>query len=274
MSARVLSSANCKGGTGKSTVAVNLAADLAAEGFRVLVIDLDPQGHAGFGFGLAARLGRGNSHAPLLGRRVDLREAVLRSEEDEVDLLPADRGFDGQITAQGIRCLDDALWPLRADYDLMLIDVPPAAAALTVCALMASDGVVIPTTLDPLGLEGVRQFARSYHRMMLQFGAAELGFAIAPMRIDLRSNVEKEVLGRLRTDFGPGQMIRGVRVDVAVSEAFARRRPLRRHRDRARAVDDFRGLAADVVRRFGVEARPPMPVYPPRLEGFVRTPCA
>ncbi|MGY2048337.1 ParA family protein [Methylobacterium sp. JK268] len=272
MRARVLSVANCKGGTGKSTTAVNLAAHLAAEGLRVLVIDLDPQGHSGLGFGLGARLGRATVHAPLLGRRVDLREAVLRSQEDEVDLVPADRSFDGQLAGQGIRCLADAIDPLHPDYDLMLIDVPPASAALTVCALMASDGVVIPTTLEPLGLDGVRQFARAYHRLMLDFGAAALGFAIAPMRIDLRSNVERDVLGRLRTDFGPGQMVRGVRTDIAVSEAFARRRPLRRHRDRTRAVEDFGALASDVVRRFGIEARDRRPVHQGRVEGFVRAP--
>ncbi|MFE1602462.1 ParA family protein [Methylobacterium sp. ID0610] len=272
MTARVLSIANCKGGTGKSTTAVNVAAELAAEHFRVLVMDLDPQGHSGLGFGLAARLGQANAHAPLLGRRMDLRGAVLRSEEDEVDVLPADRSFDGQITNKGIRCLAEALEPLKPDYDLILLDVPPAAAALTVCALMASDGVIIPTTLDPLGLEGVRQFARSYHSLMLQHGAAVRGFAIAPMRIDLRSNVEKDVLGQLRTSFGPGQMIRGVRTDIAVSEAFARRQPVRRHRARARAAEDFRGVAADVVRRFSVEARESFPVMRGRVEGFVRTP--
>ncbi len=114
---------------------------------------------------------------------------------------------------------------------------------------MASDGVIVPTTLDPLGLEGVRQFARAYHDVMLRFEAARLGLAVAPMRIDLRTNVERGVLGRLRTDFGPGQMVRGIRTDVAVSEAFALRRPLRSARPRSRAAEDFTALADDVVRR-------------------------
>ncbi|GJD61645.1 ParA family protein [Methylobacterium frigidaeris] len=253
MTARVLSIANCKGGTGKTTSAVNLAAELGARGYRVLVVDLDPQGHAGLGLRVTARLGSPNAHTPLRRSPSSLDGAAQATEEDNVSVVPADRGFDGQLGNSDIHCFANALAPLRHVYDLVLIDVPPAAAALTVCALMASDGVVIPTTLDPLGLEGVRQFARSYHDTMLRFRAAPLGLAIAPMRIDLRTNVERETLGQLRTAFGPGQMVRGVRTDVAVSEAFARRQPVRRTRPRARAVEDFSGLADDLVQRFGID---------------------
>ncbi|AWN55189.1 ParA family protein [Methylobacterium sp. 17Sr1-1] len=271
MTARVLSIANCKGGTGKTTSAVNLAAELGARGYRVLVVDLDPQGHSGLGLGVTARLGFPNAHTPLLRRQTSFEGAAQVTDEDNVSVVPADRSFDGQLGHGDIRCLSDALAPLRHVHDLVLIDVPPSAAALTVCALMASDGVVVPTTLDPLGLEGVRQFARSYHDTMLRFRAAPLGLAIAPMRIDLRTNVERETLGALRTAFGPGQMVRGVRTDVAVSEAFAQRRPVRRYRPRARAAEDFSGLTDDLVQRFGIDctaafAEPPYS----RHEGFSR----
>ncbi len=271
MTARVLSIANCKGGTGKTTSAVNIAAELGARGYRVLVIDLDPQGHAGLGFGVSARLGSPNAHAPLLRPQAGFDGAAQATEEDNVAVIPADRSFDGQLGHGDVRCLATALAPLRRSHDLVLFDVPPSAAALTVCALMASDGVVIPTTLDPLGLEGVRQFARSYHDTMLRFRAAPLGLAIAPMRIDLRTNVERETLGTLRTAFGPGQMVRGVRTDVTVSEAFARRQPVRRYRAGARAAEDFFGLADDLVQRFGIECTADYaePSYG-RQEGFSR----
>ncbi|NGM36777.1 ParA family protein [Methylobacterium sp. DB0501] len=253
MTVRVLSIANCKGGTGKTTSAVNLAAELGVRGYRVLVVDLDPQGHAGLGLGVSARLGSANAHTPLLRAHTDYGGAAQATGEDNVAMVPADRGFDGQLGNSDIHCIAAALAPLRHAHDLVLIDVPPAAAALTICALMASDGVVVPTTLDPLGLEGVCQFARSYHDTMLRLRAAPLGLAIAPMRVDLRTNVERETLGQLRTAFGPGQMVRGVRTDVAVSEAFARRRPVRHHRPQARAADDFSGLADDLVQRFGID---------------------
>ncbi|TGE00284.1 ParA family protein [Methylobacterium nonmethylotrophicum] len=271
MTARVLSIANCKGGTGKTTSAVNLAAELGARGYRVLVVDLDPQGHAGLGLGVAAQLGSANAHTPLCRSGASYADAVQGTDDDNVAIVAADRSFDGQLANSDIRSIAAALAPLRDAHDLVLIDVPPAAAALTVCALMASDGVVIPTTLDPLGLEGVRQFARSYHDTMLRFRAAPLGLAIAPMRIDLRTNVEKETLGLLRTAFGPGQMVRGVRTDVAVSEAFARRQPVRRYRGRARAAEDFSGLADDLVQRFGIDcvAAFAEPGYG-RPEGFSR----
>ncbi|BAQ46935.1 MULTISPECIES: ParA family protein [Methylobacterium] len=253
MTTRILSIANCKGGTGKTTTTVNLAAEFGSRGYRVLVIDLDPQGHSGLGFGALAELGLPNAHTPLRQRGSGFSGAVQATDEDGVAIIPADRSFNGQLGHDDGHCLDAALAPLLPDYDLVLIDVPPSARAVMICALLPSSGVVVPTTLDPLGLDGVRQFARSFHDTMLRFRAAPLGLAIAPMRIDLRTNVEKDTLAQLRTGFGPGQMVRGVRTDVAVSEAFARRQPLRRCRPNARAAADFAALADDLIQRFGIE---------------------
>ncbi|KMO17121.1 ParA family protein [Methylobacterium platani] len=273
MTARILSIANCKGGTGKTTATVNLAAEFGSRGFRVLVVDLDPQGHSGLGFGALAELGLPNAHTPLRRRGGGFDGAVQPTDEDGVAIIPADRGFDGQMGHDDGRCLETALAPLLPDYDLVLIDVPPSARAVMICALLPSSGVVVPTTLDPLGLDGVRQFARSFHETMLRFRAAPLGLAIAPMRIDLRTNVEKDTLAQLRAGFGPDQMVRGVRVDVAVSEAFARRQPLRRCRPNARAAADFAALADDLVQRFGLVQAAGADA-PGRSEGFARTSCS
>jgi chromosome partitioning protein len=106
--------------------------------------------------------------------------------------------------------------------------------------------------LDYLSLDGVQQFMRSYYHVVRKMGATLLGLAVAPMKIDLRTNMQKAVLLRLLNGVGSQQVMRGVYTDVAVAEAFNHRMPLLRHRPQARAVDDFRILADDAERRFNL----------------------
>jgi chromosome partitioning protein len=250
MRARVLAIANRKGGTGKSTVAVNLAAELGSRGYRVLVGDLDPQGHAGLGFGIEVADPSRTIHRALRNSRVDLTAAICVTAETGVDLLPADRNFDGHIQSSDPRCLARALEPLMPSYDVILLDSPPSAANLIVCALLASEGVLVPTPLDYLALDGVRQFARSYHQVMIKLKAALLGLAVVPMRVDFRTNMQKIVLEKLQAGFGSEQVMCGIRTDVGAAEAFGDRQPLRRYRMSSRAVGDFSVMADDVTRRF------------------------
>jgi chromosome partitioning protein len=252
MPARVLAIANRKGGTGKSTIAVNLGAEFGASGHRVLVIDLDPQGHAGLGFGVDAEDPSLTVHAAFRDRNVALEDAIQKTNEPGVDVIAADRGFDGQVLLNDPRCLARAIEPLKPMYDVILIDSPPSAANLIVCALLAAEGVLVPTALDYLALDGVRQFARSYHHVMMKLHATLLGCAIAPMQVDYRANMQKLVLDKLLKGFGSDQVTRGVRTDVSVAEAFGHRRPLRQYRRSSRAVEDFRLMADDVKRRFNI----------------------
>jgi chromosome partitioning protein len=250
--AKTIAVANKKGGTGKSTLAVNIAAELGARGYRVLLADADPQGHAGLGFGVRARSESHSIHRAFRALEPDLAKAICATSEPGVDVLPADTNFDGQVHLGDPRCLAHALDRLKPLYDVILIDTPPAAANVTVCVLLASDGVLVPTALDYLALDGVRQFARSYHQVVLQLKAALLGLAIVPMMVDFRNNMQKLVLAHLESGFGSRQVMRGVRIDVTAAEAFGLNKPLRRHRLNARAVTDFQSVADDVTQRFNL----------------------
>ena len=250
MQTRTLAIANRKGGTGKSTLTVNLAAELGSRGYRVLVVDIDPQGHAGLGFGIRSTDAETTSHVAFRKPRVDLIAAVRPTSEPGVDVIAADRDFDGAIAVGDPRCLAKALEPVKPNYNIVLLDSPPAAANIMVCALLAADGVLVPTALDYLALDGVRLFARSYHQVMLHLRATLLGLAIAPMQVDFRTNIQRLVLHKLLEGFGGNQVLRGIRTDVSVAEAFGHGQPLRRYRMNARAVEDFRVLADDVVWRF------------------------
>src|SRR5262245_2536023 len=252
MHARVLAIANRKGGTGKSTIAVNLAAELGARGYRVLVADLDPQGHAGLGFGIRANDSADTLHVAFRGARVALSVAIPATSEPYVHLIAADRHFDGAVRTGDPRCLAQALEAIRPFYDVVLLDSPPVAADIIVCALMASEGVVVPTALDYLSLDGVRMFARTYHHVVVNMHAALLGLVVTPTRVDFRTNMQKVVLDRLISGFGGDQVMRGIRTDVSVAEAFGECKPLRRYRMNASAIEDFRALADDVTRRFNL----------------------
>ena len=131
MFARVLAVANRKGGTGKSTVAVNLAAELGARGYHVLVADLDPQGHAGLGFGIEMPDASRTIHAAFRDEQVELAGAICATSEPGVDLIAADRNFDGRILLSDPRCLARAIAPIKPNYDVVLLDSPPVAANLS-----------------------------------------------------------------------------------------------------------------------------------------------
>lgn len=253
--ARVVAVANKKGGAGKSTTVVNLAAEMAARGLHVLVVDLDPQGHAGLGFARIARPSATTAHDAFRhhGFGFGIEDGVVATDDPMVDLLPADRDFDGDVHVSDPKRLARALAPLVPGYDVVLIDTPPSFPRLIVAALMAADLALAPTLLDPLSVDGVTQFLRAYHRVVVEFEASLLGAVIVPSRVDLRSNMQKSMLATLATRHGRGALAAGVRIDVALPEAFGAQRPVRDWRPAARAVADFAHLTDDVLARIGVE---------------------
>lgn len=247
--ARVLVVANKKGGTAKSTTVVNLAAEFAARGRRVLVVDLDAQGHAGLGLGRVAASGTATAHDVLRSGSAVLAAAIVPTDHAGIDLAPADRLFDGDVRVSDPRRLAKALAPVARAYDLILIDTPPSSPRIIVAGLMAADTVLVPTLLDHLSLDGVGQFLRAYHGVVAELRTGATDALIVPSRVDLRSSMQKEVLAQLARRHGLGQIAGGVRVDVAVAEAFGRDMPLRAWRPRARAVGDFARLADEILRR-------------------------
>jgi len=248
--ARVFTVANKKGGSGKTSTVVNLAAELSVRGSRVLVVDLDAQGHAGLGLGRIAAAGTATAHDVLRTRSSLLADAIVTTIDPSIDLAPADRGFDGDVRISDPCRLAEALAPVAGDYDVILIDTPPSSPRLIIAGMMAADAVLVPTLLDHLSFDGVGQFLRAYHGVVSELRAGVAGALIVPSRVDLRSSMQKHVLAQMARSYGRDQLATGVRVDVAVAEAFGAYRPLRSWRPSARAVTDFVRLADEVLWRF------------------------
>lgn len=246
MTPQVIAVANCKGGTGKTTTAVNLAAELAHRGRRVMLVDLDPQGHSGLGFGVVADPASGTAHDVFRNAATDLTAAIRRGAVGGVDVLPADRSFRIHGAANEPLRLARALAALGGRYDTILIDTPPSADLPLVAALACADRVLVPTQLHHLAHDGLLQFTRLFFSVATTLNPRLGAFAIVPIQIDVRTQLQRLVLARLLQDFGPERIFRGIRPDIALAEAFGVNRPARYYRSQARGVVDYGLLAQDV----------------------------
>ena len=203
---RVFCIANQKGGVGKTTTAVNLAAGLAAQGQRVLLIDLDPQGNATMGSGIDKRQLVRSVYQVLLGS-VSARAATVRSEAGGFDLLPANRELAGaevelvEFEARETR-LKEALAEVEAGYDFILIDCPPSLSLLTINGLCCAHGVVIPMQCEYFALEGLTDLVNTIKRVHANLNPGLKIIGLLRVMFDPRMTLQQQVSAQLESHFG------------------------------------------------------------------------
>ena len=248
--ARVLALANQKGGVAKTTSTVNLAAALVEAGRRVLVVDLDPQSNLTMSQGFdPEHLER--SMYDVLVHKTPIEDIVQRSEFDvavsSIDLAGAELALSSMIGRE--RALDKALLPVRGDYDYVLIDTPPSLGLITINALTASDGVIVPVQCEYLSLRGLVQLEAT-----LQMIRENLNPRVAIVGI-LPDHVRQPPAARARGGRDPDRELRERRVRHAHPEdrplrGGARPRPVRAPLRPARpAAQAYRELAKEVLAR-------------------------
>ena len=254
---RVVAVANQKGGVGKTTTAVNLAASLAATRRRVLLVDLDPQGNATTGCGIdKSALARGMLEV-LLGE-CTAAEAIVRLEGTEMALLPANQ----DLTAAEVRLLalsigreqklKKALAPIRTGYDVVLIDCPPSLNILTVNALVAADSVLIPMQCEFYALEGLSALVATIEQIR-DAANPELEIeGILRTMYDPRNNLALEVGGQLLEHFGDKVFRTVVPRNVRLAEAPSFGRPALLHDKESRGALAYLALAGEMLRRYDV----------------------
>jgi chromosome partitioning protein len=246
---RVIAVCNRKGGAGKSTVAVNLAAELALLGWRVLLVDLDTQGHCAVGLGVKVKNGDATAHAIFTDLQAGLVAAVRETDFPNLALAPADQLFEHGSGVRDemllARALADA--QIAARFDVVIVDTPPSLDLLLLNALCAANWVLVPYVPHPLSFEGIRQLMRVLFKVMSvqNPGLKLLGFL--PMMAAEHIRQHRNVNGEVARQFGAHRVLRGVRNDIKLAEAFAVGKPARYYAPACRGAQDFADLAASLV---------------------------
>ena len=241
----IIAVSNRKGGTGKTTVSVNLAAELAALGQRVLLIDLDSQGHCAVGFGLPPSLMQGSVHRLFVDPSATLSEAIRPTALETLWIAPANPLFDhGSGQRNDLRLRNAIIDEKLAErFDLIVIDTPPSLDALLVNALLAATRVLVPYVPHYLSYEGVRQLVRVLFKIMTHdnLNLKILGFlpTMAADHIRQHRSVTREV----GHQFGAHRVLPGIRNDIRLAEAFAAGQPIRLYAPKCRGATDFAQLA-------------------------------
>jgi len=225
----------------------------------VLVVDLDPQGHAGLGLDVVASRSEPTVHQIFGDRRVDLTAAVKASCVTAVDVLPAEREFEVHGAVNDPLTLARALAAFADRYDAIVIDTSPSIDVTTVAALTAAQYVLIPTQLHYLAYDGIVRFAKVLFKVASMVNRRFTDLAIVPVQIDIRTNLQRIVLAKLLKQFGPKRILRGIRTDISLAEAFGSRMPVRLYRPQSRAATDYALLAEDVLSLWMTERRRPEP---------------
>jgi len=223
MSAPMLAITNQKGGVGKTTTAVNLAAGLARLDRRVLLVDLDPQGNATMGSGVDKRTLAHTVYHVLLGHCGE-GQARVRSESGGYDLWPANRDLAGaevELVNQSRRefRLKEALERVRADYDQVIIDCPPALNLLTVNALVAAQAVLIPMQCEYFALEGLSDLVNTVKRVKAKLNPELYIDGVLRVMYDPRNTLAQHVSDQLERHFGAKVLNTVVPRNVRFAEA-------------------------------------------------------
>ncbi|MGB4497572.1 MAG: ParA family protein, partial [Methylococcaceae bacterium] len=212
---------NRKGGAGKTTVSVNLAAEFANLGKRVLLIDLDSQGHCAVGCGVKMEAGQATIHDIFTNSSFNLYDAICKTDIKNVFLLPANLAFQHNHSGNDEQKLANALTDekIETQFDFIIIDTPPTLDNLLLNALCAATWVLIPYVPHPLSFEGVRQLVRVLFKVISEKNKQLKILGFLPVMTAVNVRQHKQVTQQVTKQFGALRVLNGIRTDIKLAEA-------------------------------------------------------
>ena len=250
---RILALANQKGGVGKTTSAVNLAASLGILAKKVLLVDLDPQGSATSSLGVAKKSLR-FTIADLLIGGCRTEDALLHTDFQNLDLLPANVAlagaeFDLIEREEPEAALRRVLHPLKSEYDFIILDCPPSLGMLTINAMAASDGVIIPMQCEYFALEGLSQLMMTVRRMKKRYQPRLALTGILITMYNGRLTLSQQVMAELQKHYGEALFATPISRNVRLSEAPSFGRPVYYHDRSAKGAKEYLRVAEELISR-------------------------
>jgi chromosome partitioning protein len=256
---KILGVVNQKGGVGKTTTAINLAACLALEGLKTLLVDCDPQANASSGLGFQRDDNRRSIYDVMMGD-APARQVILPTEIDLLSLLPGSKNLTGaniELASAEDRALRlrTALAPIQGDYDLVILDCPPALDLLTLNALAAADTLIVPMQAEYFALEGVSELISTLERVRAAYNPSLTIEGVLLTMYDDRTNLAQQVTETLREYFRERLFRTVIPRNVRLAEAPSHGKPVALYDSRSRGTEAYFELAAEFIARNHIEIK-------------------
>ena len=253
---KIIAVVNQKGGVGKTTTAINLAAGIALTGLNVLLADCDPQTNASSGLGVARDTERLSMYDVLLGEAT-ANEALLHTKVEHLSLIPSTKDLIGanfdlaNVERREFR-LRDALQSVRDRFDFILLDCPPALDLLTLNALVAADSLLVPMQAEYFALEGISELTGTLDRIAGAF-QPDLGLeGVVLTMYDSRMSLAQQVTENLKRFFGDKLYTATIPRNVRVAEAPSHGLPVMLYDPKSRGAEAYRDLTRELLARNGI----------------------